>query len=370
MLGPEVEFVDRDYLLAGGKKLLYLAGTDYHRLSGHPITKRTMARAAESMGVSPAGSRVTTGNHEIYVKLEEEIAGFFDVEDALVLPGGYLSNLILLQTIAKHFDCLFVDEKSHPSIVDAASMAKGRYGKKVVRFSHLSADSLLEELRRHLEKGSKPLVMTDGVFPVDGSMPPLKDYVGIVREYEGKILLDDAHAMAVTGHEGKGSWEEAGIGREWVYQTGTLSKGFGTFGGVITGNEELTREIRDRNHAFAGCTGLPLPVAAAGVFTVSHLASNRWKIRKLQEKVLELKSRFKDIGLKMPDTPVPVFPLVFNDPEKDERLKKKLVKKGIYPSFIKYPGAPSGGLFRFIITSSTTKDQITLLFETVKAALE
>jgi 7-keto-8-aminopelargonate synthetase-like enzyme len=93
-------------------------------------------------------------------------------------------------------------------------------------------------------------------------------------------------------------------------------------------------------------------------------------IGKLQEKAINLKSRFKDIGLKMPETPVPVFPIVFDDTRKDERLKNKLFENGIYPSFIKYPGAPSGGLFRFIITSSTTEDQIVLLFETIKSTLE
>ncbi len=370
MPAPEVRFIDRDYVLVNGRKLLYLAGTDYHRLSGHPLTRRAMARAAENFGAGPTASRVTTGNHKVYSELEDKIAGFFETEGALVSPDGYLSNMILLQAIGREYDSIFIDERSHPSIRDAANMAAGMYGTKVVRFRHMSSGSLRDEIRKNLRKGFRPLVMTDGVFPYDGSIPPLEDYIGIIQDYEGRILLDDAHAMAVAGPGGKGSWEEKGIERERIYQTGTLSKGFGVSGGIITGNRELIGEIWERSDAFAGCTGLSLPLAAAGMFTVSYLTSNRWKIRRLQEKTIELKERFKAIGLQMPPTPVPVFPLALDDPVRNERLKDKLVKNGIYPSFIRYPGAPAEGLFRFIITSATTDEQINLLFETVKTAME
>jgi len=198
-----------------------------------------MARAAESLGVSPTGSRSTTGNHEVYGRLEEKIAHFFDTASAAVLPDGYLSNIVLLQGIAGTYDVIFMDEKSHPSIVDAANMAAGTGGKKVFRFAHRSPDHLRESIRKHLGNGLKPLVMTDGVFPFDGTMAPLRYYVDIVKEYDGRIVVDDAHAMAVTGAEGRGSWEEAGTGRERIYQTGTLSKGFGAYGGIIPGSREL-----------------------------------------------------------------------------------------------------------------------------------
>ncbi len=370
MPGPVVRFVDRDYVLVDGRKLLYLAGTDYHRLSAHAMTRSAMARSVESMGVGPTGSRATTGNHEVYGRLEEKIAQFFDVEAAVVLPGGYMSNIILLQAIADTFDTIFLDEKSHPSIVDAASMAAGTAGKKVFRYAHVSPQDLRTKMRKHLMAGSRPLIMTDGVFPFDGVMPPLRDYAEIIEDYDGKIVLDDAHAMAVTGRQGKGSWEEAGIGRDRIYQTGTLSKAFGAYGGIIPGSGELAWRIHQRSSAFAGCTGLPLPVAAAAIFTVSYLFSNRQKITALQKKATGLKARFRKLGLSMPDNPVPVFPVYFNDEDKNDRLKKLLIKNGIYPSFIKYPGAPADGMFRFIITSSTTDEQADLLFETVRSAVE
>jgi 7-keto-8-aminopelargonate synthetase-like enzyme len=365
MLGSPVKFVDRDYVIFEGKRLLYLSGIDYHRMSNDPEILKALSKAAFEYGISPTGSRTTVGNHFLYVELEERIAGFFDSEASVVLPSGYLANTVLLQAVADEYDTFFLDEASHSSIVDAARP----FGREMIYFKHLDPQSLEESLQKQLKKNSKPLIMTDGVFPARGEIPPLDQYAEIAKRYEAKILIDDAHAMAVVGKKGMGSWEEKGVDREVIYQTGTLSKGFGVFGGTIPGEIRLISAIQNRSLGFIGATGLPLPLAAAAIKSIEYLSTNRQRIADLRRRSLDLKDKFRELGFDLPQSPAPIFSITFHDPSQNRRFYRILLENGIYPPFINYPGAPSGGHFRFIITSLTTDEQTTLLLETIKSSL-
>ncbi len=365
MLGPEVEFLNRDYLVHDGKKLLYLGGIDYHRMSNHPLIIDTVREATQKYGINPTGSRTTTGNHIIYKKLENKIAEFFGAAAAAVFTSGYLSNIILLQAIADEYDIFFIDEVSHSSIADAVK----QFGKKIIKFKFLDAQDLSEKLEANTSGGSRVLVMTDGVFPARGDIPPLEDYAEIVSKYNGKLMIDDAHAMAVVGETGKGSWEVKGLNRNSFFQTGTLSKGFGTLGGLIQGDSDLIDKIHKKSLAFSGSTGLALPLAAAAIKSISYLTENRKLITDLQERTIILKKRFADMGFVMPNSPAPIFSITLNDELKNKKLEHTLLNRGIYPPFINYPGAPPGGHFRFIITSSTTELQIELLVEAISSAI-
>jgi len=365
MLGPVLRFVDRNYVLFEDKKLLYLGGIDYHRMSNDPMILKTVAEAAFEYGLNPTGSRTTTGNHPLYLELERKVAEFFESEQSVVFPSGYLGNLILLQAIADEYDLFLLDQISHSSIVDAARQS----GKRMVFYNHLDAQDLDQKLKKLVHARLKPLIMTDGVFSARGEIPPLDQYVEIVRRYDGKILIDDAHGMAVVGKSGKGSWEEKGIPRDLIYQTGTLSKGFGVFGGIIPGNRQLISEIQKKSLAFVGATGLPLPFAAAAIKSVDYILSHREIIVDLQKRSLELKNQFHQLGFDLPQSPAPIFSITFYDENKNRRLYDLLIKNGIYPPFINYPGAPRGGHFRFIITSITTHEQVNLLFETIQSSL-
>jgi 7-keto-8-aminopelargonate synthetase-like enzyme len=365
MLGSPVKFVDRDYVIFEGKRLLYLSGIDYHRMSNDPEILKALSKAAFEYGISPTGSRTTVGNHLLYVELEERIAGFFDSEASAVLPSGYLANTVLLQAVADEYDTFFLDEASHSSLVDAARP----FGREMIYFKHLDPQSLEESLQKQLKKNSKPLIMTDGVFPARGEIPPLDQYAEIAKRYQAKILIDDAHAMAVVGKSGMGSWEEMGIGRELIYQTGTLSKGFGVFGGIIPGESRLISAIQRESLAFIGATGLPLPLAAAAIKSIEYLSTNRQRIADLRRRSLDLKDKFRELGFDLPQSPAPVFSIRFHDMSNNRRLYRVLIDNGIYPPFINYPGAPAGGHFRFIITSITTDEQINHLIDTIKSSL-
>lgn len=340
-------------------------GLMYHRMSNHPLILKRAAEAALEFGLSPTGSRTTTGNHALYPELERVVSEFCGTEGTVVSPSGYLSNTVVLQAMASEHDIFFIDEKAHSSVLDAAN----QFDKNLCRFKHLDVGSLEEELKKNLDGKSRPLVLTDGVFPARGEIAPLKGYADVLEPYDGMLLVDDAHAIAVLGESGKGSWEQQGVGRDRLYQTGTLSKGFGVAGGIIPGDRKLIEKIYDKSHAFVGSTSLALPLAAAAIESVSYLLSHRDTIKALQERSLALKKRFKDIGFSMPETPTPIFSITHSDVQRNQQLRRLLIDSGIYPPFINYPGAPPGGHFRFILTGSTTEDQEKLLFETIASSI-
>jgi 7-keto-8-aminopelargonate synthetase-like enzyme len=365
MLGSEIEFTNRDYIQYKGENYLYLAGIDYHRMTKNPLIIQSMCESAQELGINPTGSRSTTGNHSIYLKLEKKVAEFFGTESSVILPSGYLANTVLLQAIADDFDYFFVDEKAHSSLIDAVALS----GVEPIVFNHLDDKDLESKIVHYLSADEKPLVLTDGVYPANGEIPPLDRYGEIIKKYNGKILIDDAHAMAVIGDTGKGSWECRGVDRDLIYQTGTLSKGFGVFGGVIVGSEELINSIHNKSRAFVGSTDLALPLAAAAITSITNLIENRDIITNLQKKALMMKEKFRELGFNMPNNYTPIFSITYHDEAKNKRLYNLLLQNKIFPPFINYPGAPAGGHFRFIITSETTDEQMELLYKTIESSL-
>ncbi len=362
MAGHPLQAVDRDYVLHEGRRLLFFAGTDYHRLSTHPAVIEAAMEATKQFGISAGGSRATTANHPLYTRLEEKLAGFFDCEAALLLPSGYLSNLALLQTIMQDFDTIFIDRLAHSSLRDAALVS----GKRQVSFKHLDTGNLLVMLQKHLHGHERPLLMTDGIFPARGEMPPMEGYTALIKSFGGKILVDDAHAMAVSGPSGKGIRELPRLEQGLFFQTGTLSKGFGAFGGVITGRQSLIDRIRQDSAVFIGSSGLPLPAVAAAIESVSILQNDRSMIGKLQQSASDFSERLVKVGLAAEPSNVPIFSITFADEQANRDFYRALLDAEIYPSYNNYPGSPAGGHFRFVLSSHHSEAQIEQLLQVIE----
>lgn len=365
MLGPELVFVGRTEVLFGEKRLTFFGGNDYHRLSSHPETVQALTEAATQYGLNSSGSRATTGNHPLYRALETRLAAFLGVEAAAVFSAGYLSATILLQTIGEEFSLLFLDERAHPSLADAARQS----GLPIVRFHHADPDSLQTQLTSLLHAGDRPLVLTDGVFANSGVIPPLEEYLELLERYDGRIVVDDAHGVGVVGPTGKGSWEERGAQRERIYQMGTLSKGFGGFGGLITGERALVNKIRARSAAFIGSTPPPLPIVAATIHAIDLLAAQPEQIALLQQRARAVKPALSALGFAVSDGPSPICSVTFLNEAKNHSLYDLLLERGVYPSFINYPGCPPGGHFRFTLSSAHTDLQIETLLECIRASV-
>jgi 7-keto-8-aminopelargonate synthetase-like enzyme len=356
MIEPEpLQQIDRTYVRFRQRKLSYYSGCDYFRLASHPRVRAALQAGMKQYGLNVAASRLTTGNHLLYGELEAQLAGFFAAESALLVSSGYMTNLVVAQALAGHFSHALIDESSHPSLSDAARFLEC----PVLQFKSRDAPALAGAVQR-CGHGSKLVVLTDGMFSRDGSAAPLAEYLRVVPR-DALILVDDAHGAGVLGRTGQGAIEQAGVGRRRIIQTVTLSKAFGVYGGAILGTARLRRQILERSWMFVGSTPLPLPLANAALEAVRILKADKGLRRRLAQNAAYVKAALRKAGLPLAETPGPIVPLFPRRASEAARLNRALLAAGIYPPFIKYPGGPPSGYFRFVISSEHSRPQLDAL---------
>jgi len=351
-LPSPLQQIDRTYVFHRGKRFSYFGGCDYFRLASHPKVMRAVREGLATFGLNVSASRSTTGNHRLYDRLENELARFFDVEAALLVPNGYAANLAVAQTLAGRFSHAILDARAHPSLADAAQFLDC----PVVRFHHRDVEDL-GRLRRRLGSGVRPILLTEGMFSHDGSVAPLKAYLRVLPK-DALVLLDDAHGAGVLGKTGKGTPEYAGVSRRRIIQTVTLSKAFGVYGGAILATGRMREQIIARSRLFTGSTPLPLPLARAALEAVNILRNGSRLRARLQRNVDRLKKALRGAGLSEQPTPGPVISLIPRDDREAQVLRRSLLRRKILPALIQYPGGPAGGYFRFAISSEHTRTQL------------
>lgn len=337
-----------------GRELNYFSGCDYFRLASHPAILKAATDGLKKFGLNVAASRLTTGHHKIYEILEEQLAEFFNSEDALLVSTGYLTGIVAAQALAGNFSHSLIVERAHPALLDAA----GQLDCPILRYKGHDVEDFARTVNR-CGRGARPIVLTDGMFSHDGSAAPLKAYLKILPR-DGMILVDDAHGAGVLGHNGRGTPEFEGVSRRQIIQCITLSKAFGVYGGVILGTRKLREKILERSHSFIGSTPLPLPLANAALQSVKILKSCGKELReRLNTNASFVKTALKSTGFEILETPGPIIPLHIGNEEKSLALKKHLLAVGIFPPFLKYPGGDAKGYFRFVISSGHSKEQLT-----------
>lgn len=353
MTDPEpLQQVDRTFVRWRGRKLSYFSGCDYFRLSSHPQVQRALTSGLKEFGLNVAASRLTTGNHVLYGTLEQALARFFKTEAALLVPGGYVSNLVVAQALAGRFSHVLLDEAAHPSLVDAAAI----FDCPVLKFAHAS----LSELEATVDRcgaGCRPILLTDGMFARDGSVAPLKEYLKMLPA-DAQVLVDDAHGAGVLGANGRGAPEHSGIGARQVIQTVTLSKAFGVYGGAVLGSAKLRSSILERSRLFVGSTPLPLPLVNAALQALTILESDPELRSRLHRNAALIKDAAKAAGIAIPETPGPIVALAPKEPQSARKISEDLLRSGIYPPLIIYPGGPGGGYFRFVLSSEHAVPQL------------
>jgi 7-keto-8-aminopelargonate synthetase-like enzyme len=340
----------------------FFAGCDYFRLASHPEIIRAVTTGLEKYGLNVAASRVTTGNHALYRELETALARFFVAPAALLVSNGYASNSVVAQTLRDAFSHAVIDAKAHVSLRDASRF----FDCPILEFK--SRD--LADLRRVLAGAGgniKPILLTDGVFTDEGEVAPLAEYLKILGPH-GMILLDDAHGAGVIGQMGRGTPEYAGVSRQRIIQTITLSKAFGVFGGAILCSRALRGKMIAGSAMFAGSTPLPLPLANAALRAIQLIKKDRSLRSRLNHNVQYVKTALRAAGFPVPLTPVPVIAVIPGNPAQARAIKRRLIAHRVFPSFVEYPGGPAGGYFRFVISSEHSRRQLDDLLASLTAA--
>jgi 7-keto-8-aminopelargonate synthetase-like enzyme len=353
MTEPEpLQFVGLNEVRLRRRTLVYFSGCDYFRLARDPRLAQAAVASLKKNGLNVAASRRTTGNHQIYARLEKALAKFFDAETAILLPDGYFAPLAAAQALAGEFTHAFVDELAHGALLDAARMLDC----PVKKFWH-GDDAGLAKLFANCGRNARPIILTDGMFSQDGSVAPLRDYLKVLPA-RGMILVDDAHGAGVLGATGKGALEFAGVSRQRVIQCATLSKAFGAYGGVVLASGAVREKILARSWAFIGTTPLPPPLAGAALAAIRILRCEPARRKKLFQNLNYLRTKLRAAGWEIPETPGPVVRLPALPEKQAADLKARLLGTGIYPPFLKYSAASAQGIFRFVISSEHTRAQL------------
>jgi 7-keto-8-aminopelargonate synthetase-like enzyme len=347
-----------NYVLCNKKKYSYFGGNNYLGLANHPDVKESSIQSIKKYGVNFSASRRTTGTADIHLELEKELALFKDKQDAVIFASGYQGNSILLDVLKSRYSAVFMDQQAHPSIIAGLP----RDNTIVQYFEHCNAIHLETLLSEH--KGIAPLVITDGVFALTGEIAPLDKIFPLVNKHHGILIVDDAHSTGILGKTGKGTPEHfnlADIGN--IYQTETMSKAMGSYGGFTAGSKDLTDLIREKSAIYQASTALPPPIVAASLASLKIMRENPELRVQLLDKSLALRNEIIGLGYTTTQAITPIIPIMFPVQATAKNLSLFLEKNGIIVPFMNYPVKQTKYMIRISVSAIHTTDQIELLLE-------
>ena len=364
-----------------GRTYLYFAGTGYLGLQGRTEVIAAACVAARRYGMGSATTRAWFGNMPPTLEVEQEAARFFAADAAFYFASGYWGAQLMVDALADQFEQVFVDALAHYSVVDAAR----RSGRAAIAFAHADPDDLRAKLHANLAPGARPLVVSDGLFSVRGTIAPAAAYDRLLAEYPGAVLLlDDAHGAGVLGDDGWGAYQYEGLHQRGLNRdllealdrpprllvSTTLSKALGGFGGLIAGSVALIEQLRTRSPVFSGASPPP-PAAAAGAARALQLARSEPELRRrLWANVARLKTGLRGLGLTVADTPAPIVFLAFDTHAAAQRIQAALAEQGILIALASgYSGVGASGALRIAVFSNHTDAMIDRLLRSLAELL-
>lgn len=335
------------YLTIEGVKKLNLCSSHYLGFAENPRIKEAVKKAVDKYGIG-TGYRTLAGTQVLHIELEKAIAEFKGTEAAVVFSSAYMANAAAIQTIIGKEDIVISDELNHASIIDAVRLS-GVKNKFI--YKHGNAKDLESKLKETVElqktpksDGEEPiiLIVTDGVFSMDGDLAPVPDIVRLAKEYGALTMVDDAHGEGVLGKGGRGVVDHFGLTGQVDIEVGSLSKAFSAMGGFIAANKILVGyyKLKSRQRLFS--IALSIPDTAAGLEAIRILQESDEPVKKLWENVEYIKSEFKKLGFDIGHSESPITPVMIGDEEKAKEFSAKLFEQDVYATPIVFPMVPKG----------------------------
>lgn len=353
----DTDRTDAIHLRRNGRDYLSFCCNDYLNLARHPDVQAASATAAHAYGAGAGSSRLVTGNHSLLAQLERALADFKQTEDCVVFGSGYLANLGIIPTLVGPGDLVIADELSHACLLAGARIS----GAKELIFKHNDLEHLAELLSKHRGDHPNCLIVTDGVFSMDGDRAPVTALAALAEQHGAWLMTDDAHGLG-TLNDGKGSAIENGVRANIPLQMGTLSKAAGSYGGYLCCSKQVADLIRNRARTLIYSTGLPPATVGASLKALEIIASDAERTRKPLEN-----ARLFCRLLNLPEAQSPIVPLILGAPENALRAAAALEKKGILVSAIRPPTVPEGtARLRLTFTAEHTAHDIETLADIIR----
>ena len=326
--GPEV--------LLDGRPVLLLCSNNYLGLADHPRLRRAAADAALALGTSSGASRLISGSMSIHAELENSLAEFEGTESALLFGSGYLANTGAIAALARRGEVVFSDELNHASIIDGCRLA----GAETFVYRHTDTEHLEWGLRRAAGRGA--LIVTDGVFSMDGDIAPLGDLVTLANRHGCRLMVDEAHATGCVGPGGRGSVAAAGLTGEVDVIVGTLGKALGGYGAYVCGSREITDFLVNTARPFIFSTAPPPPAVAAASAALELLAESPKRVERLRDNAAALREGLRAEGLEPIGAETQIVPLVIGEADDAMALCERLLTEGVFAQAIRPPTVAPG----------------------------
>jgi 8-amino-7-oxononanoate synthase len=323
---------DLPRIIKDGRELILLSSNNYLGLTNHPKVKRAALEAVEHYGTGSGGSRLTTGNHGLYGSLEERIAKFKGTEDAIVFSTGYMANIGTIPALMGKGDLILSDERNHASIIDGCRLSHA----DVVVYPHRDTACMEKMLRN--SKHHKKLIVTDGIFSMDGDLVPLPEISELAKNYDAMVMVDDAHATGVLGKHRRGTPDYFNVDVD--INMGTLSKALASIGGYVAGSGELIDYLRNKARAFIYSTALPPPAVAAAKAAIDVIEDEN-PAEKLWQNIAIYKKGLKDMGITI-TSETQIIPLMTGGTEVTVKAASELLRLEVFAQGIRPPTVPEG----------------------------
>lgn len=339
-----------------GRELINLSSNNYLGLATDNRLKEAAIEAINKYGVGAGAVRTINGTLDIHIKLEEKIAEFKHTEAAVAYQSGFNCNMAAISAVMDKNDAILSDELNHASIIDGCRLSKA----KIIRVNHSDMEDLRAKAKEAKESGlyNKIMIITDGVFSMDGDIAKLPEIVEIAEEFDLITYVDDAHGSGVLG-KGAGTVKHFGLSDKIDFQIGTLSKAIGVVGGYVAGKQELIDWLKVRSRPFLFSTSLTPADVAASMKAIELLMESTELNEKLWENANYLKAGLKNLGFDIGESETPITPVIVGDEVKTQEFSKKLNEEGVYAKSIVFPTVPKGtGRVRNMPSAAHTKEML------------
>ncbi|HEY62792.1 MAG TPA: glycine C-acetyltransferase [Anaerolineae bacterium] len=343
------------WLIVDGERVLNFCSNNYLGLANHPRVVQAAKKAIDKYGVGPAAVRTIAGTMSLHVELDRRLAAFKGVESAITFQSGFMANLGAIPALVGKEDGIFSDELNHASIIDGCRLS----GAKIIRYAHTDAEDLNKQLAQRRADFRRALVITDGVFSMDGDVAPLDKIYEVTKNYDAILMVDDAHGEGVLGKGGRGIVDKFNLHGKVDVEIGTLSKAFGVVGGVVAGNPLVVEWLHQRGRPFLFSSAMTVPDVAACIESINLLEESTQLVDKLWENTDYFKTAMKRLGFDTGKSVTPITPVMLGDAALSQKFSRELFNVGVFAMSLGYPTVPRGkARIRVMISAAHTRDDL------------
>ncbi len=342
-------------IIVDGKDVLNFCSNNYLGLANHPKLVEAAKNATKKYGVGPAAVRTIAGTTDLHIELEKRLAKFKGAEDVITFQSGFTANIGTISALVAKEDVIFSDQLNHASIIDGSQLS----GAKIIPYDHTDPIALEAVIKENAGTYRRALIVTDGVFSMDGDIAPLPALVEVAKKYDILFMVDDAHGEGVLGKGGRGIVDHFNLHGKVDIEVGTMSKAFGVVGGLVAGNKIIIEWLRQRGRPFLFSSAVTAPDAAACLAAVDLLEESTALVDKLWDNAKYFKAEMKKLGFDTGVSETPITPIMLGEATLAQQFSRELFENGVFAMSIGFPTVAKGkARIRVMISASHDRDDL------------